>query len=110
MLVSQAAPLSVRWLLIKAVHRNAGIVPIVYLFYPETAYRSLEEMDNIFRKTTSIFSVVRVAKEEPCRYGRKGELLVNYSTTVEPVDCYVRSNRQSDEEMGIDLYKQSKTA
>jgi hypothetical protein len=66
-------------------HRNAGIVPIVYLFYPETAYRSLEEMDTIFRKTTSIFSVVRVANEEPRRYGKKGELLVDYSTTVEPL-------------------------
>jgi sugar porter (SP) family MFS transporter len=65
---------------------NAGIVPLVYLFYPETAYRSLEEMDTIFRKTTSIFSVVRVANEEPRRYGKKGELLVDYSTTVEPLD------------------------
>jgi hypothetical protein len=58
-------------------HSNAFIVPVVYFFYPETAYRSLEgnaclcshessieakiltdfvplllEMDNIFRKTT----------------------------------------------------------
>ncbi len=27
---------------------NAIIVPVVYFFYPETAYRSLEEMDAIF--------------------------------------------------------------
>jgi hypothetical protein len=29
---------------------NAFIVPCVYFCYPETAYRSLEEMDNIFHK------------------------------------------------------------
>lgn len=49
---------------------NAFIIPVVYFFYPETAYRSLEEMDTIFRKTTSIFDVVRVAKQEPRRYAK----------------------------------------
>ncbi len=47
---------------------NAFIVPAVYLFYPETAYRSLEEMDSIFRKTNSVFNVVKIAKAEPRRY------------------------------------------
>lgn len=47
---------------------NAFIFPVVYFFYPETAYRSLEEMDSIFRKTTSVFNVVKVAKMEPRRY------------------------------------------
>ncbi|KAK2747334.1 hypothetical protein FQN57_002232 [Myotisia sp. PD_48] len=55
---------------------NAFIVPVVYFFYPETAYRSLEEMDSIFRKTDSIFTVVKIAKETPRRYGKKGELLI----------------------------------
>lgn len=41
---------------------NAFIVPCVYFFYPETAYRSLEEMDEIFQKTTGYFDVVQVAK------------------------------------------------
>ena len=36
---------------------NAFIFPVVYFFYPETAYRSLEEMDTIFHKTSSIFSL-----------------------------------------------------
>lgn len=47
---------------------NAFIFPVVYFFYPETAYRSLEEMDIIFRKTTSVFNVVKIAKAEPKRY------------------------------------------
>ncbi|KAL2789107.1 general substrate transporter [Aspergillus insuetus] len=54
---------------------NAFIFPVVYFFYPETAYRSLEEMDRIFRKTTSVFNVVKRAKEEPHMYGKNGELL-----------------------------------
>ncbi|ETN38045.1 uncharacterized protein HMPREF1541_07668 [Cyphellophora europaea CBS 101466] len=55
---------------------NAAIVPCVYFFFPETAYRSLEEMDSIFRKTKSIFSLVKTAKNEPHHYGKNGELLI----------------------------------
>ncbi|KAL2006792.1 hypothetical protein VTN00DRAFT_9460 [Thermoascus crustaceus] len=55
---------------------NAFIVPVIYFFYPETKYRSLEEMDAIFRKCRSVFSVVSIARNEPRRYGRHGELLV----------------------------------
>jgi len=62
---------------------NAFIVPVVYFFYPETAYRSLEEMDSIFRKTKGWFSVVSTASHEPRRYGVHGELLINYEETDE---------------------------
>ncbi|KAI1437520.1 general substrate transporter [Xylaria sp. CBS 124048] len=65
---------------------NAFMVPSVYFFYPETAYRSLEEMDTIFHKVEGAggyLSVVRVAREEPRRYGRNGELLIAYEQTEE---------------------------
>ncbi|KAE8452654.1 hypothetical protein EG329_013913 [Mollisiaceae sp. DMI_Dod_QoI] len=62
---------------------NAFIFPVVYFFYPETAYRSLEEMDSIFQKTKSVFTVVRQAKEEPRRYGKHGETLIDYEQTEE---------------------------
>ncbi|KAF2089284.1 sugar transporter STL1 [Saccharata proteae CBS 121410] len=62
---------------------NAFIVPVTYFFYPETAYRSLEEMDTIFHKTTSVFNVVSVARDEPRRYGKNGELLISYDDTDE---------------------------
>lgn len=62
---------------------NAAMVPLVYFFYPETARRSLEEMDTIFRKTTSIFKAVWVAKHEPHRYGKHGEILIEYEETGE---------------------------
>ena len=60
---------------------NAAIFPTVYFFYPETAYRSLEEMDAIFHKTTSIFNLVGVAAREPRRYDRQGNLLIAYEQT-----------------------------
>ncbi|KAL9066680.1 MAG: hypothetical protein Q9157_007056 [Trypethelium eluteriae] len=69
---------------------NAFIFPVVYFFYPETAYRSLEEMDSIFMKTDSIFTAVKVAKEEPRRYGKNGELLLSYEDT----DLHMRAERR----------------
>ena len=64
-------------------HSNAFIFPVVYFFYPETAYRSLEEMDSIFTKTKNIFTVVWTAKNEPRRYGKNGEVLIDYEETGE---------------------------
>ncbi|KAF2753377.1 sugar transporter STL1 [Pseudovirgaria hyperparasitica] len=62
---------------------NAAIIPCVYFFYPETMGRSLEEMDAIFHKSKSVFDVVAIARNEPRRYGKKGELLINYEETEE---------------------------
>lgn len=36
-------------------------------------------MDKIFLKTTSIFNVVSVARKEPRRFGKRGELLVEFA-------------------------------
>ena len=54
---------------------------MVYFFYPETAYRSLEEMDNIFRKTTGWFDAVKSAKEEPHWHDKKGDPILKYEDT-----------------------------
>lgn len=43
----------------------ATFVPIVYWFYPETAGRSLEEIDAIFLENKTIFDSVGVAKRMP---------------------------------------------
>ena len=40
-------------------------------------------MDSIFRKCRSYFTLVRVARDEPRRYGKKGELLIDYEETEE---------------------------
>ena len=46
---------------------NAICVPVVFFFYPETAGRSLEELDEIFASSKSIFDTVSVAKRLPHR-------------------------------------------
>ncbi|KAL2869560.1 general substrate transporter [Aspergillus lucknowensis] len=53
---------------------NAFIFPTVYFFFPETRYRSLEEMDAIFKKSTNIFNAVTYSIKEPYRYDKHGEL------------------------------------
>lgn len=47
---------------------NAAWVPIIFLFYPETAGRSLEEIDEIFAQSKSIWDPIRVAKNLPKRH------------------------------------------
>lgn len=63
---------------------NFFMVPCVYFFYPETAYRSLEEMDEIFQECHGLkgaLDVVKVAKRKPRRYDKHGELLISYNET-----------------------------
>ena len=40
-------------------------------------------MDSVFRKCNSYFTVVKVARDEPRRFGKNGELLINYEETEE---------------------------
>jgi hypothetical protein len=47
--------------------------------YPETAYRSLEEIDEVFQNSRGlrgVLDVVKVANKLPRRYGKDGELLI----------------------------------
>ncbi|PKY02699.1 general substrate transporter [Aspergillus campestris IBT 28561] len=57
---------------------NAFIFPVVYFFFPETRYRSLEEMDNIFKKSSSIFDAAKISIKEPYRYDKHGNLKPEY--------------------------------
>ncbi|KAH8426381.1 sugar porter family MFS transporter [Aspergillus melleus] len=57
---------------------NAFMFPFVYFFFPETRYRSLEEMDNIFKKSTSIFDAAPISIKEPFRYDKHGQLKPEY--------------------------------
>jgi hypothetical protein len=80
---------------------NAAIVPSVYFFFPETAYRSLEEMDEIFHQTTNPFNVVKIAHDMPHRYGKKGELLVEYADTEEARDVERRRSSVIGPDAGV---------
>ncbi|KAJ5900913.1 sugar transporter [Penicillium subrubescens] len=57
---------------------NFFIFPAVYFFFPETRYRSLEEMDAIFKKSSNIFDVVGISIKEPYRYDKHGQLKPEY--------------------------------
>ena len=63
--------------------RNAVIFPVVYFFYPETRYRSLEEMDDIFKKSNNVFDVVSISINEPHRYDKFGQLKPEYIEDVQ---------------------------
>lgn len=63
---------------------NALIAPIVFLFYPETSGRSLEEIDDIFALSTNIFDTVKVAKKLPHIQQSFGEVLPS-QTKVETI-------------------------
>jgi hypothetical protein len=55
------ATIGSRYYIVFAVF-NAAIVPSVYFFFPETKGRSLEEIDEIFAQSNSIFDPPRVAR------------------------------------------------
>lgn len=80
---------------------NAAMVPSVYFFFPETAGRSLEEMDEIFHKTTGPFDVVKIAKELPHRFDKRGNLLIDYHDTEEARDVERRRSSVTGAAPGI---------
>ncbi|QQK47222.1 Major facilitator superfamily domain, general substrate transporter [Penicillium digitatum] len=57
---------------------NTFMFPCVYFFFPETRYRSLEELDAIFKKSTNVFNAVTISVKEPYRYDKHGELKPEY--------------------------------
>ena len=85
---------------------NAFIVPVVYIFYPETAYRSLEEMDQIFHKSKSWFDVVGIARSEPRMYGKHGEQLIDYKETAEHREIATKALRARGIGAEKELYPQ----
>lgn len=46
----------------------------MYFFFPETRYRSLEEMDDIFKSSTNVFNSVSNSLKRPYRYDKHGQL------------------------------------
>lgn len=57
---------------------NAFMFPCVYFFFPETRLRSLEEMDDIFKKSSNVFNVVSNSLNEPHRYDKHGQLKMEF--------------------------------
>ncbi|WFD20359.1 hypothetical protein MCAP1_002603 [Malassezia caprae] len=59
---------------------NALMVPATYFIFPETAGRSLEEMDEIFAQSSAWnpYDVVRKERKYPRRYDGKGRMKEEY--------------------------------
>ncbi|KAL8671441.1 MAG: hypothetical protein Q9168_004070 [Polycauliona sp. 1 TL-2023] len=87
---------------------NASFVPIVYLFYPETADRTLEDIDRLFRDDPSIF-VFRdkdaISEKRPLKYIEHYENEVRRNSSVisahpEAVKKRLASMSKANEEGG----------
>ncbi|WFC98486.1 hypothetical protein MYAM1_001214 [Malassezia yamatoensis] len=70
---------------------NLLMVPASWWIFPETAGRSLEEMDSIFARSSkwNPYSAVRIERETPRRYDKHGQLkesLVSDTEQLEPVE------------------------
>ncbi|KNG50861.1 high affinity glucose transporter [Stemphylium lycopersici] len=62
------------WIIFAAT--NFAILPLVYFFYPETAFRSLEEVDVIFQLADDApgnpwLNAVHISKSEPLWFGKQ---------------------------------------
>ncbi|KAJ5423082.1 Major facilitator superfamily domain general substrate transporter [Penicillium cf. griseofulvum] len=85
---------------------NAFMFPCVYFFFPETRYRSLEEMDAIFKKSTNVFDAVTLSIKEPYRYDKHGELKPEYLEEavrrVSAADVHIAGAKFDSDESGIE--------
>ena len=66
---------------------NASFVPIVYLFYPETADRTLEDMDRLFRENHDVFIFKdkdAIAAKRPAAYAEYEQQEVRRNSSVSP--------------------------
>lgn len=96
---------------------NASFVPIVYLFYPETADRTLEDVDRLFRENQNIF-VFRdpdaISAKRPLKYVEHEQAQVRRNSSVvsanpeamkRRAEALDRVNKEEDEEKGAQLFE-----
>ncbi|ANB15906.1 glucose-inactivated glycerol proton symporter STL1 [Sugiyamaella lignohabitans] len=76
-LIAEVTPTAVnnihwRYYLIFAIINLCIIVPVIYFFFPETAARPLEEIDEIFMNSKNMFEVVPIARRLQTREVSEG--------------------------------------
>jgi len=78
---------------------NFAIVPVVYYFYPETGFRSLEEIDVIFYNASQApkpwLNVVKIAADQPLWHNEKGSSEESFD--YEATEWHKRHLQFSDE-------------
>lgn len=78
----------------------------MYFFFPETRYRSLEEMDAIFKKSTNVFNAVTISIKEPYRYDKHGELKPEYLEDAlrrNNPDVHIAGTKFDSDESGAEI-------
>lgn len=81
---------------------NAFMVPSVYFFFPETRLRSLEEMDDIFKKSSNVFDSVTNSIKEPYRFDKHGKLKHEYlEEAIHHEDREKSQEGSSDDNEGV---------
>jgi len=89
---------------------NAAMFVATWFIFPETAGRSLEEMDAIFEQASvwNPYDVVRIEKRTPRRYDTKGRLLVLDDNNAE--NGYGHSDEKHGEKAHSPLAEETRTA
>ena len=84
---------------------NASFVPIVYLFYPETAGRTLEDIDHYFREHKNLI-VCRdkeaTSSKRPIEYIEKEETEVRRRSSVDPDAARLASTHRRAHSVQLD--------
>ncbi|KAI0123036.1 general substrate transporter [Xylariales sp. AK1849] len=77
---------------------NAAFIPIVYLFYPETADRSLEDVDRFFRENHDIL----IFRDKDAKSSKRPQKYIDYerdevrrNSSAHPADAQAVLNRRS---------------
>lgn len=65
---------------------NAFAMVVVYLCFPETRNRSLEEIELIFGDSSGPFGAVKQAKITPCHFGKTGEPIKSVAADVQHIE------------------------
>ena len=86
---------------------NASFVPIVYIFYPETSDRSLEDIDRLFRENSDIF-IFRdknaIAAKRPAAYFEREQIEggMDFGHSLELAESKTEKERHGNQGVMVD--------
>ncbi len=84
---------------------NAAFVPIVYLFYPETAGRRLEDIDRLYRENHSVWMFKdkdAIAPKRPLKYIENDEKEIRRASVASGIAYGKRSSREEPNDAWVE--------